>query len=33
MTPSMSAADRFWLSLALASMRLISTSIPTIARS
>jgi hypothetical protein len=33
MTPLMSAAGRFWLSLALASMRVISSSTPTIARS
>jgi hypothetical protein len=32
-TPSTSAADRFWLSLKLASMRVISNSTPTMARS
>lgn len=32
-TPSMSSADRFWLSLVLASRRSISSSTPTIARS
>ena len=33
MTPSMSASERFWLSLNFASIRSISTSTPTIARS
>ena len=31
-TPSMSACGRFWLSLALASMRVMASSTPTIAR-
>jgi hypothetical protein len=32
-TPLMSAADRFWLSLNFASMRVIASSTPTMARS